>query len=76
MNIIQVNRKRAEDPHQIIKEEAETIRYFVEQLDELFPDAIPEGTPAWSVMHAIHAASTRITEANERTRNVSQKALG
>lgn len=76
MNTIQASRKRAEDPHQVINEEAETIRYFVEQLNELFPDAIPEGTPAWSVMNAIHAASTRITEANERTRNVSQKALG
>ncbi len=76
MNIVQASRKRAEDPYEVIKEEAETIRYFVEKLDELFPNTIPEGTPAWSVMHAIHAASTRITEANERTHNVSQKALG
>lgn len=76
MRVIQVSRKQAKDPHDVIKQEAETIRYFIEQLDVLFPNAIPEGSAAWSALHAIHIASTRITEANERTRNVSQKALG
>ncbi len=76
MRVVQVSRSRAEDPYDVIQQEAETIRYFIEQLDVLFPDAVPEGSAAWSALHAIHTASTRITEANERTRNVSQKALG
>lgn len=76
MRVIQVSRTRAEDPHEVIQQEAETIRHFIEQLDVLFPNAVPEGTAAWSALNAIHTASTRITEANERTRNVSQKALG
>lgn len=76
MRIVQVSRTRGEDPHDVIKQEAETIRYFIEQLDVLFPNAVPEGSAAWSALHAIHTASTRITEANECTRNVSQKALG
>lgn len=76
MRVVQVSRTRGEDPYDVIKQEAETIRYFIERLDVLFPNAVSEGSAAWSALHAIHTASTRITEANERTRNVSQKALG